>query len=182
MDGAFGGVFDGEDAVVGLAGGDAVEDAFGAGFGEVFDAVAEFVDGDLVGPGAGGTEVGDLHAGLEGESGTHDFAVDGADGSFGEEAVLGGVEGGEFAEELLLATGDVDVEAVLFFDGADDVDEGGALVEQLDELLVNGVDLRAGFVQGHGGVFSVRGSLFAVRGLGGGWVRGRVGVRWGTRR
>ncbi len=162
VDGAFGGVLDGEDAVVGFAGGDAVEDAFGAGFGEVFDAVAEFVDGDLVGPGAGGTEVGDLHAGLEGESGTHDFAVDGADGFFGEEAVLGGVEGGEFAEELLFATGDVDVEAVLFFDGADDVDEGGALVEQLDELLVNGVDLRAGFVQGHEGI--VLGSGFAVRG------------------
>jgi hypothetical protein len=47
VDGAFGGVLDREDAVVGLAGGDAVEDAFGAGFGEVFDAVAEFVDGDL---------------------------------------------------------------------------------------------------------------------------------------
>ncbi len=162
VDGAFGGVLDGEDAVVGFTGGDAVEHAFGAGFGEVFDAVAEFVDGDLVGPGAGGSEVGDLHAGLEGESGAHDFAVDGADGFFGEEAVLGGVEGGEFAEELLFATGDVDVEAVLFFYGADDVDEGGALVEQLDELLVNGVDLRAGFVQGHGGI--VLGSGFAVRG------------------
>ena len=151
MHGTFSGVLDGKNAVVHDTRGDAVEDAFGAGVGDVFDAVAKFIDGDLMGPRSSGAEIGDLHARLQGQRGAHDLAVDGADGFFREATFLRGVERCEFAQELLLTSRHIDIETLLFFDGAHNVDEFGAFVEKLNELLVNGVDLSAGFVQGHEG-------------------------------
>lgn len=145
-DGSFGGVFDGNDAVVGVAAGDAVEDFGEIWLGIVFDAVAEFADGGLVGPGAFGAEVGDLEIILEGEGGGHDLAVDGADGFF-REAALALFD--EFFEEGVFALGSVDLEAFLFLDFADFVDGVGALGEEVKKLGVDRVDRFANVVEWH---------------------------------
>jgi len=58
-DGAFGGVLDGDDAVVGFAAEDLVEDFGEIRKGGVINGVPEFFDGGLVGPSALRAEVGD---------------------------------------------------------------------------------------------------------------------------
>jgi hypothetical protein len=82
-DGTLGGVLDGDHAVVGASARDLIEDIGEVRLRRIMNRVAEFFDGGLMSPSALGAEVGDFEIVFEGESGGHDFAVDGADGFSG---------------------------------------------------------------------------------------------------
>ena len=140
------GIFDGNDAVRGLAACDLVKDFGEVELGQIFYRMAELFDGRLMGPSPLWAEVGDLHIVLEGESGGHDLAVNGKDGTLGKTAR---VHGNEFFQESILALGSIDLEAVPLFHDTDLMHEVGTLREEFKELGVESVDLDADFVESH---------------------------------
>lgn len=174
--GAFGGVFDRDDPVVGLAAGDGIEDFFKAFDRSVIDAGTELINSRLVGPRAGGTEESDAKIVLQGEGGGHDFAVDGADALFREAAVRFGVFSNEALKDGFFALRRVDLQALGFFDHPDFVDQVRAVVEQAQEFGVEGVDFFAQVFEWHGweNPDSSNGGTGAKGLLGGGssWRRG----------
>ena len=99
-----------------------------------------------MGPGAFRAEVGDLQIVLQRKRGGHDFPVDRADGFLRQAAV---VHFDEAAEQRFLALGSVDLQAVALFDHAHFVDEIGAAGEQVEQVVVDGVDLAADVVEIH---------------------------------
>jgi len=147
-DGTFGGVFDGDDAVVGLAAFDGGEDIGDGGAGLKVEAGAEIFEGGLVGEGRFGAEVGDAEFLLERKGGGDDFAVNGLEGGGGERA---GVGGEKAFEDGFLAAGDIGVRALLLLGAADLAGEAHARVETLDDFEVHRVDLLAQGVEVHGG-------------------------------
>ncbi len=100
-----------------------------------------------MGPGAFRAEISDLEVLLESEGGRHDLAVNGPDGFVGEPAL---VHFDQFAQQGVLAVGGIDLQALFFLDEADLVHEVGALREQVEELRIDGVNLVADVVEGHG--------------------------------
>jgi hypothetical protein len=140
-------VLDGQDAVVALASGHAGEDALRAALGGIVHAVAKLMHGDLMGPGTRRSQVGDFEIVFESQRRAHDLAKNSADGFFRELAILSSIELAELLQQGLFPTGHINVEAVLLFDLTDLLDEVGALVQQANELLVDGVDLGACVIQ-----------------------------------
>ena len=143
-DNAFGGVFNGNDAVVGAAFADFGEDVGDGFLGEVLEAVSESVDGGLVGEGGFWAEEGDGHRFFKREGAGHDFAVDGSQGLTGYGAL---VEAVEFLKDGSFAVRRVDAAAAGQFDFSDSKNVFGPLVEEADDLRVNGVNGLAVFLQ-----------------------------------
>ena len=147
-DNAFGGVFDGDDSVVGAAFADFGEDVGDGFLSEVLEAVSESADGGLVGKGGFRAEEGDGHWFFEGECAGHNFAVDGPQGLAGYGTL---VESVEFCEDGSFAVRRVDAAASGQFDFSDSKHVLGALVEEFDDFRVDGVNglavsLQLGFV------------------------------------
>lgn len=184
-DASDGGVFDGDDAEVGVGAGDFFEDGADVGEGFVFDGAAELASGGLVGEGAWWAEEGDAEGAFEVEGAAHEFAVDGGDGSVGEGP---GVECLYAAEDFLLAVGGVDGGVGGGLEAADLLDDAGAFVEEIDDSGVEVVDSAAEVVEiGHGSLVSVvvRVSRRRVRPMrrdtsaaGGGVMIADGGARW----
>lgn len=145
-DGAFGGVFDGDDAVVGFAAADLLENVSEIWLREIFDRVTEFGDCGLVRPGAFGAEVGDFEIVFEGEGGGHDLAINRANRGFCEAALI---EFDEALQQGIFALGRVNLESVSFFDNAYVVNEFSAFREKIEKLSVERVNLGADVVKIH---------------------------------
>ncbi len=143
-DDAFGGVFDGDDSVIGAVFADFGEDVGDGFLGEVLEAVSESADGGLVSECGFWTKKGDGHRFFEGESAGHDFTVDGSQGLAGYGAL---VESVEFLEDGSFAVRRVDAAAAGQFDFSDSKNVFGAFVEEADDLRVNGVNGLAVFLQ-----------------------------------
>ena len=143
-DDAFGGVFDGNDSVIGAAFADFGENVGDGFLGEVLEAVSESADSGLVGEGGFRAEEGDGHWFFEGEGAGHDFAVDGSQGVAGYGAL---VEAVEFLQDGSFTVRRVNAAAVGQFDFSDSEHVFGALVEEADDLRVDGVNGLAVFLQ-----------------------------------
>ena len=91
-DDAFGGVFDGNDAVVGAAFAHFGKDVGDSFLSEVLEAVSESADGGLVGEGGFWSEKGNGHRFFKREGAGHNFAVDGSQGLAGYGALVESVE------------------------------------------------------------------------------------------
>ena len=91
-DNAFGGVFNGNDAVVGAAFSHFGKDVGDSFLSEVLEAVSESADGGLVGKGGFWSEKGDGHRFFKREGAGHDFAIDGSQGLAGYGALVEAVE------------------------------------------------------------------------------------------
>lgn len=143
-DNAFGGVFDGDNSVVGTAFADFGEDVGDGFLGEVLEAVSESADGGLVGEGGFRAEEGDGHWFFEGEGAGHDFAVDGSQRVVGYGAL---VEAVEFLQDGSFAVRRVDAAAAGQFDFSDSKHVFSPLVEEADDLRVNRINRLAVFLQ-----------------------------------
>lgn len=143
-DDAFGGIFDGNDAVVGAAFAHFGEDVGDGFLGEVLEAVSESADGGLVGKGGFWSEEGDGHRFFKREGAGHNFAVDGSQGLAGYGAL---VEAVEFLKDGSFAVRRVDAAAAGQFDFSDSKNVFGPLVEEADDLRVDGVNGLAVFLQ-----------------------------------
>ncbi len=137
---ALGGVFDGDDGVVGLALFDGGEDVADGRHGVVVHAGAEFPHGGDVGIGGFGPEVGDEQRLFERDGRRHDLAVDRLEGFVFDRPL---VHLGDLAEDGVFALGDVDLAALRSLELADFGGEAEAPVEQLHDLAVEVVDFFA---------------------------------------
>ena len=147
-DDAFGGVFDGNDAVVGAASVHFGEDVGDGFLGEVLEAVSEPADGGLVGEGGFRSKEGDGHRFFEREGAGHNFAINGPQGAAGYGAL---VEAVEFLENGSFAVRRVNAAAAGQFDFSDSKHVFGPLVEKSDDFRVDGINglavlLQLGFV------------------------------------
>ena len=143
-DNAFGGVFDGDDSVVGAAFADFGEDVGDGFLGEVLEAVSEPADGGLVGEGGFRSEEGDGHWFFKREGAGHNFAVDSPQGAASYGAL---VEAVEFCKDGSFAVRRIDAAAAGQFDFSDSEHVFGALVEESDDFRVDGVNGLAVFLQ-----------------------------------
>ena len=87
---------------------------------------------------------------LQSERSGHDLAIDGADGSLGEPALLCVIQLYQLAQKFLFALGCINFQSCPVLDFADDIDALGALIEEAKKLLVDGVDLVPNFFECHG--------------------------------
>ena len=154
----FGGVFDGNHSIAGMAAGDVVKNLGEVGLRGVFNGMAKLGNRSLVGPSAFGAEEGNLKVVFERQSGRHNLAVDRANRFFGETAVI---FGSERLKKCIFALGSVDLKAFFFFDFADFVDGIGPLREEVEQFGVDRVDRFADFVEWHG----IRDLFFAGVGI-----------------
>lgn len=143
-DDAFGGVFDGNDAVVGAAFANFGKDVGNSLLGEVLEAVSESADGGLVGEGGFRAKEGDGHRFFKREGAGHNFAVDGPQGAAGYRTL---VEAVEFCEDGSFAVRRIDAAAAGQFDFPDSEHVFGALVEEADDFRVDGINGLAVFLQ-----------------------------------
>ena len=124
-------------AAAGWAGAFAEDEEAGRVSGAVLDPVFEDLEPvELSGEGAA-------------EGGGHDLAVDGADAAFGETALHFGVFADEALEDVFFAFRGIDLETGLFFDEADLVDEVSALVEEAEQVAVDGIDFLTEVLERH---------------------------------
>ena len=142
-DNAFGGVFDGNDSVVGAAFAHFGEDVGDGFLSEVLEAVSESADGGLVGEGGFWSEEGDGHRFFKREGAGHDFAIDGSQGAASYGAL---VESVEFLKDSSFTVRRVDAAAAGQFDFSDSKNVFGPLVEEVDDLRVDGVNGLAVFL------------------------------------
>ena len=147
--GALSGVLDRDNAIIRLPPGYAVKHVGNVDLGCVADACPELAPGGLVGVSGFRPEERNGEVFLKCERGRHDLAVNRADCSFGEPARKGPIFLGYGPEHLFLALRGVDGGAVCLFDHADFVDEVSALVEKVDQLIVQCVDFNADFGEVH---------------------------------
>lgn len=139
------GVFDGNDAVVGLAALDGEEDFADVEDGYEPGASAERFDGSLVGEGAFGAPVGDLERLFGGDGGGDDLFVNGRE-FFGTKKGGGGAS--ELFVDLLFAFGDEEGLVRQSLEAADFSGQVHAAIEEADDVLVDLVDLRAHRIEG----------------------------------
>src|SRR5690606_37668596 len=85
---------------------------------------------------------------FECQGGGHDLPVDRPDRNIGETTALAFAD--EAAEQFFLPFGSVDLKAIAFFDHSDLVDDVRPLVEEADDLGINGVDFDTVFFETHG--------------------------------
>ena len=143
-DAADGGVFDRDEAQVGVAAIDFLEDGGDIGDGDVLDGGAEFFDAGEVREGALGPEIGDAEGFFEGEAAGHELAVDGFQARVGQRAADGFVGGADAFEHDFFTVGGVDGGAGLMLDFADVHDDAGAGVKQFDDAVIQLVGFSAG--------------------------------------
>ena len=155
IDRPFGGVFDRDHAVVGIASGDSVKDIGDSHLGGVLDTGAKLTASGLVGVGGLGSKKSDGQIFFESEGRGHDLPVDRSDGGFGEEALEGSIFFEEGSEEHFLAFRSINLCAFRPFDHSHFVDQDGPLVEDLDEGAVDGINFLANLGKVHS--FSVFG-------------------------
>ena len=149
IDRSFGGVFDRDHPVVGVASGDGVEDIGDSHLGGILDTGAKLTASGLVGVGGLGAKKSDGQIFFESEGRGHDLPVDRSDGGFGEEALEGGIFFEEGSEEHFLSFGSINFCAFGSFDHSHFVDQKGPLDEHLDEGAVDGINFLANLGKVH---------------------------------
>src|SRR6266852_3873859 len=105
-----------------------------------FDRLAEALDGGEVAKTIFGAEIRHFQDSLERARPAHDFAENRADG-VRVERPFAGLE--HVVEDFLFPCGGKDFGALVVFDLADFAGDGGALVDELEDVQVQFIDLRA---------------------------------------
>ena len=134
------GILDGHHAVVGPAALHFAEHVLDALHRHVLGRQAELLHARHVRERGARAEVRDFERTLQGKRGGKDLAVNGPEGILGERPL---VAGGQAFEDLPFPGGRMEVELLGFFDVADLDDDPGALIQQVDQLIVDLVDLLA---------------------------------------
>lgn len=153
-DRAFGGIFHWGDGIIGLAGFHQAEAFVDGGAGLGAGSMAKVLHGGLLGEGGFGAEVGDGERAFYGEAFAHDLAEQAGDGFVWQEAGGGLVQALNALQHLGFALGAINDAGA--FELADGAGVGGALVEQMEDFGIDGVDgLTVGGegLVGHGAVF-----------------------------
>jgi len=150
-------VFQGHDAEIGPVGGDGTEHVADGGLGQKFRRMPQGGHGREMGKGAFRTEIGHAFRALEPTRGGEDFPVDGEEMVGGQGA---GIGGGQTREHFLFAEGLEHGAGAAGLAPAHFQAQAGAFVEQMQDLVIHGVDTVSQFEQGlfegarlDGGVF-----------------------------
>ena len=147
-DPAVGRVLHRHDAEIDVAAIDLLEDGGDAADAQELDRLAEALDGGEMAVTVFRAEIGDLEHLLQGPRAAHDLAEDGADGGVVERSLVLLVELQDVLQHFLLAGRREDLFAVVVLELADLRRDAGAFVDQLEDLQVEFVDLRAETAQG----------------------------------